>query len=75
MREKSVTEPSNKQVIHENIWNKKLVQIMTNKLQEKLNLCKCTNLKISNINICMDTRLCIYEHFDLIFNSKYKCET
>jgi len=22
----------------------------------------------------MDTRLCIYEHFDLIFGFKYKCE-
>ncbi len=33
-------------------------------------------LKFSNINIFnMDTRLCIYEHFDLILNFEYKCET
>jgi hypothetical protein len=44
---------------------------MMNELKKKinLNLCKCTSLNINffNTKVYVDIKLCIYEHFDLIF--------
>jgi hypothetical protein len=36
---------------------------------------KSEHKKNLNRKVYMDIRLCIYEHFDLIFGLKYKCET